>query len=625
MADVDVVTSEAEAPTAERQVASPEWARKYPPLLTVAVALLIALTVLPSALNLPQSNPQETLEYAPVPPEDENDSPPDGNLSALGLGSSAGIQGGGADGGDGGAPPPPPPRGGAIAGNIRCSANNQQTFDPLSPPCVPFFEGNNFGKTYSIGVTKDEIRLLFYLDGGVTYITGSNADNQRAPGDAIYDLFKSPEENQKANGNAETKPEHLTVQAMRVWQAYFNQRFQTYKRRVHFFMQFANGNSPEVRRADAARALKEVEPFAVVSIAEGNEETYLTAMARKGVLNFGSFGVRPASFFDSFPKLVWGYLPSVEQQLESFGSYLCNQVVGRAPVLASADLQQQANVENEGKRKLGLLYTSSDDFPGFQLMTQKVEETVKGCGGSFAKRASFSGCCLAQDPSSAGSMSQDIASFRQAGVTTVVWTGGITGNFARQAASQGYYPEYIILGDTILDAKHPVRLSQSSAAFDGRAIVVTPQPFQPGIEQQLCFQAYREIDKKTPNQDLAYTCNYYTNLFQFFVGIQVAGPKLTPSAMDKGFHAIPQRYSGSPVVPACFYKPGDYTCIKDGAAYIWSANKTAPGDQQPGCWTAIEGGKRYAPGTWPAENVNARIRGNEPCSGYDAKVRFSLT
>ena len=37
----------------------------------VPVALLLAAFVLPSSLNVPQSNPSTTLEFAPVPPEDE--------------------------------------------------------------------------------------------------------------------------------------------------------------------------------------------------------------------------------------------------------------------------------------------------------------------------------------------------------------------------------------------------------------------------------------------------------------------------------------------------------------------------------------------------------------------------
>src|SRR5688500_14494056 len=102
--------------TAPPMAETPDWARKYPPMLAILVAGLIALTVLPSSFTLPQSNPTEPQEDAPVPPDDQQDAPPQGILSSRGLGTAEGIEGEGAGGGDEGggpgdevAPPPPPP------------------------------------------------------------------------------------------------------------------------------------------------------------------------------------------------------------------------------------------------------------------------------------------------------------------------------------------------------------------------------------------------------------------------------------------------------------------------------------------------------------------------------------
>src|SRR5688572_14435380 len=91
----------AAAVVVDRPQQGSDWARRYPPLVSVAIALVIAIAVLPSALNLPQSNPSTTLEFAPVPPEDDSPPPPPGsNLGALGLGSSSGVTDGGAPGGN---------------------------------------------------------------------------------------------------------------------------------------------------------------------------------------------------------------------------------------------------------------------------------------------------------------------------------------------------------------------------------------------------------------------------------------------------------------------------------------------------------------------------------------------
>ena len=57
-----------------------------------------AASPIDAALNLPQSNPTETLEYAPVPPDSNAKPNENGNESALGLGSSSGIKGSGASG-----------------------------------------------------------------------------------------------------------------------------------------------------------------------------------------------------------------------------------------------------------------------------------------------------------------------------------------------------------------------------------------------------------------------------------------------------------------------------------------------------------------------------------------------
>ncbi|MDQ1438591.1 MAG: hypothetical protein QOK43_2220 [Acidimicrobiaceae bacterium] len=594
--------------------------RRFAPLLVIAVALAIVLAVLPSALNLPQSNPTQTLEYAPVPPDQNSDTPPDGNFSSLGLGSSSGINGAGARGrGPGGGQPPglatqPKPSDAGTEGEFHCVGTNptRQTEDPLAPPCVPFFLGDNHGATYQ-GVTGSEVRLLVYLDGAVDYIGASNSGNRIAPSNKLIDLAQEPDPN---------VPEHFTTQALRSWQRYFNLRFQHYRRRVHFFVFYSAARTSDARRADAAQMFHDVNPFAVISLAtEGYEDDFLRGMARKGVLNFGSFGSRPASLFQAFPKMMWSYLPSVEQQAESYVSYVCTKVVGRKAVLAGAELAG-------ADRKIGLLHTDDEKQQGLVKFAQVVRDGVKACHGTIEDEATFHPCCVAQngggDPQGAGTA---MAEFRSKGITTILWPGGINGDFGKAASGMGYQPEWIVAGDGTLDANYPIKLSQNTSAFDGRAIVITSQSLQPSLHQQRCYQAFREVDQSLQDPDLSYTCEYYTDLFQFFTGVQVAGPRLGPSSIDKGFHEIPQHYSGKPDVPACFYKVDDYTCVKDAQAEIWSASKVPPGDGKAGCWQAIDGGKRYAPNAWPPGNINmgadGPITGNEPCNAYDTRVRFN--
>src|SRR5581483_2448933 len=215
-----------------------DCARKYPPLLSVFVALLIALVVMPSALNLPQTNPTQTLEYAPVPPDNKEPPPPNGNLSTLGLGQSSSVNAPGALGGNNTPATLPPIGKGAAPSNKHCVGNPpRQTEDPVSPPCVAYFQGDNYGSTYQ-GVTKDEVRLLVYVDGNITDIEGSKGEEPR-PQQEYFDLFQPPD----------PKGEQVRVTGLRAWQRYFNDRFQTYGRIVHFFVYFSGRDtSPESRR-----------------------------------------------------------------------------------------------------------------------------------------------------------------------------------------------------------------------------------------------------------------------------------------------------------------------------------------------------------------------------------------
>src|SRR5258708_21973395 len=97
---------------------------------------------LPSALNLPQANPGQTLEYAPVP-GNGTQANAGGSFAGLGLGSGgegSGTAGGLPDLGLLGPLAQQPPS------QYRCVGNPpRQTEDPLSPPCLPSYNGNHRG------------------------------------------------------------------------------------------------------------------------------------------------------------------------------------------------------------------------------------------------------------------------------------------------------------------------------------------------------------------------------------------------------------------------------------------------------------------------------------------------
>ncbi|MFZ6003519.1 MAG: hypothetical protein ACOYXM_06235 [Actinomycetota bacterium] len=583
---------------------SSQWARRYPPLLSMIGALLIAILVMPSSLNLPQSNPSQTVEYAPVPPEDSDDPPPaQGNLSNLGLTGSNGPSGDGPGSGAGTLPPPIGDGVGEVVSDKRCVGNPpRQTEDPLSPPCVAYWdpESDNFGATYQ-GVTEDEIRVLIYLDGNIRDI-GTARGTEVRPSSTYYDLVNDPPKDD----------DQVWVRAARGWQKYFNERYQTYGRFVHFYVYFSSSDqSPEGRRADAADNFNKVKPFATISLASfnGGGDAYLDSTAKRGVLNFGSFLGQEASFYARYPKLIWGFLPSLEIQAQQYADVLCGKYVGQ-PVDHSPQFNGQP-------RKFGLYYTTDPGFDTLRRFKDSVKKRFQECGGTIVTEQTFPKAGYAVDNSNTPRYASDAAlAFQQAGVTTIIWPAGQEAKLSQAAARINYFPEIILAGDGQTDGDY-AQATQEPTFWDN-VMVVSNQPLEPElVKDQLCFQAYRSSNPDSHQRDAgAYACDLYTNLRQLFIGIQVAGPRLGPTSIDKGFHAIPAIRSSDAQTPACYYLTNDYTCVKDYVLGLWdSAARADP--QRPGCYRFAQGA-RYLLGEVPPGNATAQSRPDDPCLGYAA-------
>ncbi|HEX9888221.1 MAG TPA: hypothetical protein VGA69_01985 [Nitriliruptorales bacterium] len=599
--------------------------RRYSPLLGGLVALALALFVLPSALNVPMTSPSQTLEFAPIPPEDDQPPPQDGaNVESLSLGSSSGPAGDGAGGGTAGLPPPSLPDVPLGTGDRpttkRCVGNPpRQTEDPLSPPCVAYFDGDNGGSTYR-GVTGDEVRIIVYLDA--TYTVGPESDtaedNEELRG-RCFDMGIEPE-----------GQETITRRYMRAFQRYFNDRYQTYDRFVRFFVCHADSTAnetpsttPEKRRADAAMHLANVDPFAVVmsQIRHGMADVYTEAMAREGVLVFGSpSGSQPAEFYRRFPGLVWSYLPSIEELARLYGSYVCTRVVGHEVV-------DSGNAEVNGQpRRLGWLSTTDPAHPELVLFAEEARRRIDACGADIVEEGTFpkAGSVTQRQSSDpvASYATRNIAAFQAERVTTILWAGGYETDHGKAADAVGYYPELIIAGDGLLDGNtgglYQNQNWYAQAWTATPAVRVVPGGADP------CRRAIQEAEPNAGERDMDRICSfsYYRDLRQLFTGIQVAGPRLNLQTVDQGFHAIPGVPSDDPTVAACFYNPGDYTCVKDGTQEHWDVPANTGPSHTGGCWRMVEAGRRYVADGWPAGNINEAATPSDVCNEYSATPVF---
>jgi len=582
------------------------------------VSLALVALVMPSALNVPQSQPNQVLEFAPVPPQDDTPPPPDqGNVASLTLGSSATAPADATgDTGPGLPPVPQTPEGiGTLPVTKRCVGNPpRQTEDPMAPPCVAHFEGDNGGATHR-GVDAGEIRILVYADGKTAF-TDQGAERENTNRGEYFDLGEPP---------ADGVEEPITVRAIRRFQRYFNDRYQTYGRTAHFWVYFNTPatTSPESRRADAADNLARIDPFAVITsgLIDGGQDGYTDFMASNGVLVFGSpTGSRTAEFYRRHPGQIWSYLPPLERRADAFATLVCRQVIGR-PV---AD----GEVASGQDRVLGLLTSDDPTFPDLQVLADLIEQRITACGGEIAARARFP---VANRRYSTGAPTyaiENMTGFSDAGVTTIIWPGGFESEQSKAAARIDYQPEWIIAGDTHHEGLNNAR-AQDQIAWD-HATVVTSLTRPWSQDEDPCENAIREADPNVGGTssevgtDMSRACYdflYYEDIRTLFTGLQVAGPQLTPANMDQGFHAIPAVPSDDPRVPACFYDPGDYTCIKDAMVQEWDSEATG-WDSQPGCWRMTEAGRRYLVGTWPNTNIDEPRSPSDPCNSYDRATQL---
>lgn len=602
------------------------WSRMYPPLMVLVAAVVVAVLILPSTLNLPQSNPTTVLEYAPVPPEDENPPPAAGNVSSLGLGTSGTITRRNQ------VVSLPPPLDEGIGGRPfqkRCIGNPpRQTEDPASPPCVPFFEGDNFGSTYQ-GVNREEITVLVYLDFG-TY--GFPGRQEVTPANGTYVDIDQPRlpNCPQTNQGPSTDPkecDHVMVRVLKAFSKYFNTRFQSYNRHVHYWAYFTDVETAAQRRSDAVANWEKLKPFAVIDGAtfNGFNQEYQTAMTQLGVLTFSSTEAGlPASFFRENAPLGWGYWPDVEHWERLYTSYICQKVAPH-PVRRFGNPPGVGEPNGE-RRKFGIWYPNDADEPGVALFAELVIENLRDCGVDVIE-AVYSETGWAADAEDTGTEAAEAAAkFSSENVTTVLYVG-VEGRLSNALDAIRYYPEIVVAGELDNDNNFIGQVQNQNVWQNAWAMTFHVRINR--LEDAPGYRAYKEGDPAgaADARDAAgaFARDNYRDHFMLFQGIQVAGPRLTPESVEKGFHAIPERPSGDPYSPAFFFDEGDYSSVKDAMETWWDPQGRSRGggtpSNRPGCWRVVREGKRYLAGQWEGGDDVFRDR-EQTCSGYDGSIRL---
>ena len=200
---------------------------------------------------------------------------------------------------------------------------------------------------------------------------------------------------------------------------------------------------------------------------------------------------------------------------------------------------------------------------------------------------------------------------KTSGATSVIFAGDpiMPIYLTKACAKIGYFPEWIITGIVLTDTSALGRYydQQEWAHAFGVSSLGVPTPVATGDADRIYKWWY---GANTSPPSLAAPA-IIPPIMQFFLGVQLAGPDLTPSTFTTGLFRAPPT-GGGPTSPLLAYgyqgaaplptysSPADYT-------FLWyDATATGPNEEGvngTGLMRFVDGGRRYKAGSVPAGPV----------------------
>ena len=574
--------------------ASGQALRRWAPLMAVVAVQVLLVAVVPSRGTDPAA---EALLQGGAPlgssatgaPLDANGQPlavdpvtgeplPAGAAPAPGAAGGAGSSGstgsgatgtgpaaaGGVAGGSG-------PKAGAAADRSKCAKDGkrQQDVTMTSPPCVPRFTGDNGGATYQ-GVTGKTVKVLRY----------------RAKSNAQVDAIL------RTQGLAFSHAEEEQAQA--TYAKFFEKHYEWYGRKIEWVSEVGTCeiSPPDLAcfRDEVKRLNAKHKPFAVYWTNSTTQAEFFDQWSRLGVINVGGWHFN-AQFNNGLRPYHWDVFMDGTRTASNIADYWCKKMRGKNATLAG-DPALRAT-----KRKLGIL---TQNFAVTRKNALDLYAMVTGgkCGSKAeAAEPVYTPSDIASGQQTAGVAVQKL---KDEGVTTlVIISDPINPRFTTGAATnQRWFPEHLLAGSGVIDYDPLGRLydqAQWRNAF-GPGHLADPAP----AERTDPYRAAADVgvrDNGAGNLIFAY-------MSLIAAQVQMAGPDLKPLNVERGMLSLPSsggwEATKNPLAILIKYGPGDYTAIEDSRHTYWDPNATSKIDGKPGAYVALEGGRRFEIGKWPA-------------------------
>lgn len=465
----------------------------------------------------------------------------------------------------------------------------------FAPPCVPAWKdgADNGGATFQ-GVTKDTIKI-------VEYRASTNGDLSAL----LQGLLDTPE---------------ATKQSQAAYQTMLQDLFETYGRKVEFIPFQSQGAMDDETAAasDAIKIADEIGAFAVLG-GPALAQSYAQTLASKHVICIGCGQGTPDSTFQKLAPYMWAAYATPEQFLINLADLITGRLNNKNAEFAGSDeLRSQ-------KRRFGVVHFEQK-VPVYGELEDQVAEEGKCRGYEQAGSETYT-FDLAKMPERATTI---VAKMKAANVTSIIFLGDplMPIYLTKAATEQNYFPEWIVTGTVLTDTNVFGRLydqAQWTHAFG-----ISSLPAKTPREMGDAWKMHEWYYGKGPDAQTTAPI-IYLGLQQVFLGIHMAGPKLTPETFRDGLFNYPPT-GGGPTTPHIsfgmhgYFKPGetcstafsreerpDFLAIDDVALIWWDGEAEGPdesGKQGKGLYRYIENGKRYMPGTMPKIDLPVGKREN---------------
>jgi hypothetical protein len=444
----------------------------------------------------------------------------------------------------------------AAAAKVATCSGPQVAGDPYSPPCISF-SGSNGGAT-SRGVTANTITISYM----------NPTDGSQSTDQAIHQYTNQY--------NSVIFPETYAQQINTLQElvAYFNAHFQFYGRKI--VLQVWNGQEDSAGdnqsnvNADALTVADTMKDFAELN---GTSEAYVEALSKQGVVNFDG-GYFSQQFYQSESPYAWSFVPDCTELGQELGAVAAKDLVGHPTQWAGAGV---------GDGKTRTFAVAYPDEAIYQQCASSITQDLTAAGTPPAAVIAYSA-----DSSEATATTQAITQqLKNDSITTVLCLCDpvmqllVSGDLN----NAGYEPEWFnaaAVGEDTDDIAQIMNQNTWSHVAELTNEVTLAGKYGTTI-------GYAAAKSEDPNGALIVNevDVLYQRLYQLAVGIQMAGPNLTPQTFAQGMWSYPG--GNGPFGPVSYNVNGVhyYTPTHQFEFQWYDPNKVSDYDGEQGTWITV--------------------------------------